>query len=215
MVFKFRNPYTGFFFEVGYGTEPLRTANAEEESHRTSVSIKFYRSTHIFPGIAETFPNIEILCVIGDSHILLAQSDFDELQHLKKLVVQAYQLKFASGDVFSNLEFLEELKLVGNVEQLPMNLFTRLNKLRVLDLSNQKLTILPRNIFKNNLQLERIELRGNNLKIIDEKFTKLVKLHLLDLNNNVCISKTFEISTKNSIAKAQNIINRNCTENGY
>lgn len=155
---------------------------------------------------------------MGDGRIgLIARSDLADLKELKLLELSKNPIKFASGDIFYDLIFLEHLRMdYCHIEKLSEKLFKNQRKLKTLDLEHNELQHLPKNLFTNNLQLENVHLNGNQLQTIDVDFTKLLKIQWVGLHVNVCIDEEYlkadpRCDTVSSVQELQDKINRKCT----
>ena len=86
------------------------------------------------------------------------------------------------GNIFNNLEYLEDLLLSGNeIESIEPCAFNRLKNLRRLDLHNVKLRHLNENTFFGLDKLKKLDLNHNTIKSIDPyAFNDLKNLTFLD-----------------------------------
>lgn len=162
----------------------------KKAEHVERLWIDFGEATHIFAGIGETFTNLKMIRILEGRIELIGRSDFENLKELTTLDFYFNPIKFASGDIFSDLISLEFLGMGScRLEKLPENLFRNLNKLKKLQLYSNKLSHLPRNLFDNNLQLEHLYLDGNNWQTIQVDFTKLPDIKVVGLTGNSCINE--------------------------
>ena len=142
-----------------------------------------------------TLLSILVACTKTDSdyskrELVLSQSNLNALpldlgayKNLKRLYVDANQLKEIPQSTFSNLKSLEELDLSYNqLTSLPDNI-AKATQLELLDLSNNAFEALPKGVLalKN---LKTLNIRNNKIKVLPEEIKYLDKLEIIYLAGN-------------------------------
>ncbi|XP_029404496.2 protein toll-like [Bactrocera dorsalis] len=144
---------------------------------------------------------------------------FAKNKHLTefRLVNNKVQLKTLPPALFANLTFLEEVRLICGLEQVPADLFANATKLTNLTMKNNMLKTLPEHFFKYQHNLYDLDLSNNRLEnlpdtlfgfttnlielrlshnqlveISSELFKPLVNLELLQLDSNNLVSISFD-----------------------
>jgi Leucine-rich repeat (LRR) protein len=142
------------------------------EENIEEVFLNFSPSTHIFPSIAETFPNLVILKISNQNIRSLQSTDFDGLRDLKILDLEANQIESLPQSVFWDLPQLDLLLLDNNrIKNLPETLFAANFKLRYLSLRSNLIERFPRDLFRRNSKLEIFKAYGNRRRVSGMDFT--------------------------------------------
>lgn len=183
-----------------------------EASAVKKLVIVFEPSDHVFAGIGESFPNLEVLWSPGTLKFI-ERSDFDKLEKLKTLILSWNPIRFLAEEVFYDLINLESLYLDNcKIEEIPRNLFIRLRKLRNLRLDSNRLESVDGQMFRENLKLASINLSNNKLKRIDMSFSNFIAINMTSCG---CVNATFyenepKASTVSSIDDLESLVRRNC-----
>lgn len=116
---------------------------------------------------------------------ILANSVFDNMPHLKTIVVSDNGIRMVEPEVFNVLQDLREIDLHNNnIDYIHPSLFQNNPSLSMLDLSCNDLEHLQLD-FSYNTELKFLNLSVNMLKFEDITiFRPLISLQVLDLSNN-------------------------------
>lgn len=164
------------------------------------LRINFKSSGHISAGISETFRNLRVLEILGQS--IFKRSDFANMEGLMRLGINDNKIEFLPEDVFWDLPNLEYLTFGGNqIKELPENIFMNLKNLEQILFCQNKIEHLPKNLFENNQKITSIAAYDNPYKKIDVDFEKLPKLFSLSLFDGNCI-KALKSKQTQAIKKA-------------
>lgn len=173
------------------------------------LKIDFKSSTHIFPGIGETFPNLRRLRIDNQSIEIVERENFEGLEQLEVLDFSRNQIKYFINNIFWDLQNLTILAFSDNqIELLQKETFQNLKQITEINFSNNKIEHFPKDLFKNNLMLKRMFAYKNPLKTVDIDFTKLKKLRILWMEKSECIDAW--AWSREVIKETQDVINENC-----
>lgn len=176
--------------------------------------MEFNLSTHIFAGIGEGFPNLELLWCHGKLQFI-ERNDFVHLKNLKTLILSWNPIRFYAEEIFWDLKNIENLYLDNcELEAVPKDLFMNLSKLRNLRLDSNYLRTIESDLFRNNLKLESVNLSFNYLRKVDYDFTNL---KAINMTSSACVNATFFVdnpkaSTVQSTQELQGLIRQNCNK---
>ncbi|XP_013198100.1 toll-like receptor 7 [Amyelois transitella] len=125
----------------------------------------------------------------NDIMSLPADSEILHLRRLTQLFLQDNKISELPVDVFSDLLSLKVVNLSDNaINYLPEGLFHNTREIREIYMQNNELEALPKRIFNRLEQLLVLDLSANKLKsdhIEDETFSGLIRLIVLDLSHNI------------------------------
>lgn len=139
------------------------------KSAQDVLQLRIYAETPFLPDNLKIFTFLSGLFVAGSLQEIRLK-DFQGLDHLLHL----------------NIGY-------NNLSSIPIDAFTTLNKVKVIDLSANHLKEIQSETFKNNLDLEQIWLTANKIQFVGELiFNHLVKLSIVDLSANLCVSKRYQ-----------------------
>ncbi|KAM3964947.1 toll-like receptor 7 [Aphomia sociella] len=124
----------------------------------------------------------------NDIMSLPADSEILHLRRLTQLFLQNNKISELPVDVFSDLLSLKVVNLSNNaINYLPEGLFYNTREIREIYMQDNELEILPKRIFNRLEQLLVLDLSANKLRsdhIEDETFGGLIRLIVLDLSHN-------------------------------
>lgn len=170
------------------------------------------------------------------------RGNFAHIQRIRKLSLSDNPLKTLKHNLFFDVILLKSVRLQNcELDNLPREIFSKLEQLIDLDISRNQLTSLycrifaanpvlanincahknlthlHKDLFATNIHLERVNFEGNNLKIIEVNFDNLQRLITLDFTGNDCIKTGyFFLSGKDGVTKqvqqVQGKINESCKE---
>ncbi|XP_053604749.1 toll-like receptor 7 [Plodia interpunctella] len=124
----------------------------------------------------------------NDIMSLPADSEILHLRRLTQLFLQNNKINELPVDVFSDLLSLKVVNLSDNaINYLPEGLFYNTREIREIYMQNNELESLPKRIFNRLEQLLVLDLSANKLRsdhIEDETFSGLIRLIVLDLSHN-------------------------------
>lgn len=126
---------------------------------------------HLPENVAEVFPNLIHIWIIGSTTKTVTKANFKTLKQLQLLtIVDNKNLESIEEKSFDDLADLNHLDLSFNsITKLHQSTFSKLEKLYFLNLSANKLTSLNENIFKLNKNLESLIISQNNLMTVASK----------------------------------------------
>ena len=156
IYFLFRNRYNCIHNFSGPLTRNLKIRH-QLAPNVLKLSLDFGESLHIFAGIGEIFSSLIELSIINQKIKYIDETDFNAMDHLKKLYLRGNQIEYLSKNIVWNLPDLKVLDLSDN--KMHVGMFSFSPQFEVLMLQNNKISHLPARLFDRTPKLKEFMLR--------------------------------------------------------
>ncbi|KAH8401730.1 hypothetical protein KR009_007566 [Drosophila setifemur] len=162
---------------------------------------------YVFYGVNNTLEQLHLLRT-NLSHV--GQLGFGILGKTVELVIDGHAFEQLPKDLFAGQEIINSLGVMrltnGMLNDLPVETFQPLRKLKTLDLHGNQLENLKRNQFKNLRELEVLDISHNKImKLEAQHIADLTKLGWCNVSHNALSELSRGTFARNSVLKVLNL----------